>query len=222
MMRRLTSAPKPSPRDCAVHVDQVVVLRRRGGRSGRRRSGPGCSTPRPWRPGSTSATAYGLCGSETSSIVAPELLVDLERRADGLLDFGIEPCAEVLARPRRSSAACTGCSSVCVYAGTGLIDAGAVAAVVAGDDFEQQGGVGDVVGERADLVERAGEGDEAEARDAAVGRLQADDAAQAGRLADGAAGVGAERQRRLARPRPPPPSRRWSRRGCAPGPTDCA
>ena len=32
-------------------------------------------------------------------------LVDLERRADGLLDLGVEALAEVLAGPRRSSAA---------------------------------------------------------------------------------------------------------------------
>ena len=49
-----------------------------------------------------------------------------------------------------------------------------------------------VAGERTDLVERAGEGDQAVAADRAVGGLQAHHAAQRGRLADGAAGVGAE------------------------------
>jgi hypothetical protein len=43
---------------------------------------------------------------------------------------------------------------------------------------------------RAALVERGSEGDHAEARHAAVGRLDAGDAAERGRLADRAAGVG--------------------------------
>ena len=58
---------------------------------------------------------------------------------------------------------------------------------------EQQGGVGDVAGQRAALVERGGEGDHPVARDRAVGGLQADDPAERGGLADRAAGVGADR-----------------------------
>ena len=50
----------------------------------------------------------------------------------------------------------------------------------------------DVVGERADLVQRAGEGDQAVAAHRAVGGLEPHHAAQRGRLADGAAGVGAQ------------------------------
>ena len=53
-----------------------------------------------------------------------------------------------------------------------------------------------VAGQRAALVERGGEGDHPVARDRAVGGLQADDPAQRGRLADRAAGVGADRPRR--------------------------
>ena len=52
-----------------------------------------------------------------------------------------------------------------------------------------------VRGERTDLIERRRERDQAVARDAAVGRLEPDDAAERGRLADRAAGVGAERER---------------------------
>ncbi len=52
---------------------------------------------------------------------------------------------------------------------------------------------------RADLVERAGKRDQAVARNAAVRRLQAHDPAQRGRLADRAAGVGAQRRRAQAR-----------------------
>ena len=66
---------------------------------------------------------------------------------------------------------------------------------MAGDDVEQQRGVGDRRRERPDLVERRRERDEAVARHAPVGGLHADDAAQRRRLADRAAGVGAERER---------------------------
>ena len=64
--------------------------------------------------------------------------------------------------------------------------------------LQQERAVVDGARERADLVERAGEGDQPVAADGAVGGLQADDAAERGRLADGAAGVGAERPERLA------------------------
>ena len=76
--------------------------------------------------------------------------------------------------------------------------------------------------ERADLIERRRERDQAVARHAAVGRLQADDAAERRRLADRAAGVGAERERRHAARRPRPPIRRSSRPACDRAPTDCA
>ena len=65
-------------------------------------------------------------------------------------------------------------------------------------DGQQQGGVGDVAGQRPALVERGGEGDHPVARDRAVGRLQADDPAERGGLADRAAGVGADRPGRQA------------------------
>ena len=79
-----------------------------------------------------------------------------------------------------------------------------------------------VRGEGADLVERRREGHEAVAAHAAVGRLQADDAAQRGGLADGAAGVGAERDAAPCRRRPPPPSRPTIRPAPARGPRGCA
>ena len=63
---------------------------------------------------------------------------------------------------------------------------------------EQQRRVGDVAGQRPALVERGGEGDHPVARDRAVGRLQADDPAERRRLADRAAGVGADRAGREA------------------------
>ena len=54
----------------------------------------------------------------------------------------------------------------------------------------------DVAGQRSALVERGGERDHPVARDRAVGRLQADDPAERGGLADRPAGVGADRARR--------------------------
>ena len=74
----------------------------------------------------------------------------------------------------------------------------------------------------SDLIERRGKGQQAVARDAAVGRLQPDDAAERRRLTDRSAGVGAERERHACRPRRPPPTRRSIRRACGRAPTGCA
>ncbi len=71
---------------------------------------------------------------------------------------------------------------------------------------QRERGVGDGVRERPDLVEAAGERDQPVAADAAVRRLDADHAAQRRRLADRAAGVGAERRAARTRRRPPPPT----------------
>ena len=70
---------------------------------------------------------------------------------------------------------------------------------MAADHVEQQRRVAHVVGEGADLVERAGEGDQAVAADVAVGGLHADHTAQGGRLADRATGVAAQADRSEAR-----------------------
>ena len=83
--------------------------------------------------------------------------------------------------------------------GHGRRNAGGVLGIVPADDVHEQRGVGDGPAERADLVERAGEGDQPIPADAAVGGLETDQAAQRRRLADRAAGVGAER--RAAHPR---------------------
>ncbi len=77
-------------------------------------------------------------------------------------------------------------------------DRGRVARVAALDGLEQERRVGDVPGQRAALVERGGEGDHPVAGDRAVGGLHADDPAERGRLADRAAGVGADRAGREA------------------------
>ncbi len=67
---------------------------------------------------------------------------------------------------------------------------GRVALVAPGDRVEERRRVADVTGERPDLVERAGEGDDPVAGDAAVRRLEPDDPGQRRRLADRAARVG--------------------------------
>ena len=64
--------------------------------------------------------------------------------------------------------------------------------VVTGDGLQEQGAVLDIAAERADLVERGGKGDQAVARHAAVGGLEANHATQRSRLADRAAGVCAQ------------------------------
>ena len=64
-----------------------------------------------------------------------------------------------------------------------------------GEDVVEERGVLHRGGERPDLVERAGEGDQPVARDAAVGGLHPDHAAERGGLADRATGVGAEAER---------------------------
>ncbi len=75
---------------------------------------------------------------------------------------------------------------------------GRVAGIAPDHRAEQQGRVGHVTGERPALVERRGEGDHPRAGDRSVGGLEPDDAAERRRLADRAAGVGADRTRSQA------------------------
>ena len=65
--------------------------------------------------------------------------------------------------------------------------------VHAAEHFEDGGRIADAFAEAADLVERRGVSDEAVARDAPVGGLESHAAAKRGGLADGTAGIGAER-----------------------------
>ena len=71
--------------------------------------------------------------------------------------------------------------------------------VASGDDRVQEGDVADGLRYRADLIEAGREGDDAVARDAPVGRAQADVPAQRRGLLDRAARVRAERPWRQAR-----------------------
>ena len=68
-----------------------------------------------------------------------------------------------------------------------------------GEDLQEQSHVLGRLGQRADLVETAGEGHQPIAAHAAVGRLQAGHAAQPRRAADRTAGVGADGKRRHPR-----------------------
>ena len=69
---------------------------------------------------------------------------------------------------------------------------GVISRVVASEDGEEESGILDRAGERADLIERRGEGDEAVAGDAAVGGFESNTTAEGGGLADRAACVGTE------------------------------
>jgi hypothetical protein len=71
----------------------------------------------------------------------------------------------------------------------GLIGTGGVELIVAADDFQHGRGIGDGGGEGTDLVETAGEGDEAVAAHTAVRRLHPNHATEPRRLTDRAAGV---------------------------------
>ena len=63
-----------------VHVEQVGVLARRGGRSARRRSATGSTTPRPARSRSRPAPRAGRWAASTSTVVAPSAPQLGERR----------------------------------------------------------------------------------------------------------------------------------------------
>ena len=123
-------------------------------------------------------------------------------KRDGLFDrcrnFGIEALREIFLGDAQFPRAAVDRERGAVI-GNVRFEGGRVAFVVPGDGAEHDGGVLDGAGKRADLVERRGERDESVARDEAVAGLQPDDAAERGRLADGAAGVGAERGDGFAR-----------------------
>ncbi len=126
------------------------------------------------------------------------------------------PCpAEVFARARRSRRPASSRAQACAVARHRAVERGGVVRIVAGDHLQQAAASSSAVRPNGpDLIERRGERDHAVARDAAVGRLDADDAAERRRLADRAAGVGAERagaQRRRRRPRPSRPTSRPAR-----------
>ena len=206
MMRRLTSAPNPCARVRRVHARAGRRACRpasdrgaRESRSARRRSAPGSSSLRRWRPGSRPESrrrhAAGRC--RPGSRRAPRA-----RRAPAVNAAATSASTPLLsikrARARRSAAPRTSPVSAALKSGTGSRRARRVRRIGAGDHRQRERGIADGPGQRTDLIERRGERQQPVARDAAVGRLQPDDAAQRRRLADRSAGVGAERERRHA------------------------
>ena len=218
MIRRLTSSPKPAARVARVHrvgvggldaqaVAHAVVAGEVAARLGRGDQVVGgeavARTPAP----------------ATSTIVAPAARSASNAASSRSTHVGVgaggqvgdPPDAQALDAVRRARRRSDGLR---------LRDRRRVHRVVAADDVEHERGVGArVVGERADLVEAAGERDEAVAADVAVRRLDPDDAAQRGGLADRAAGVAAERRRRRTRRPRRRRCRRSTRRG--PGEVSC-
>ena len=78
-------------------------------------------------------------------------------------------------------------------AAAGGFEAGGVLRVVTADRIKHDGGIFHCLGDGADLIEGRSKCDETEAGDASIGRLESDDSAEGGGLADGTAGVGCKR-----------------------------
>ncbi len=88
--------------------------------------------------------------------------IDLQRFAHASLHFRIKPFVEMLAGDAESQRLNALLDRLCA-GGRRTIDTGAVARIVAGDSVQEQSGVGYVMAEGTDLIERAGEGDESKA-----------------------------------------------------------
>src|SRR5215469_5805769 len=82
--------------------------------------------------------------------------------------------------------------------GDRLVGASGITGIMAGNYLEHQRVVLHRAGHRADIVEGEGERNDAAAAHPAIGRLHAGNAAHRGRVADRAAGVGAECRREEA------------------------
>ena len=225
-MRRFTSAPKPSERVRSYISERSWTPSARG-RSGRRRSGRGCSRPRPWRSGSRSRPRSACGAGETSStVLAPARSSSATASRTASSTPGRRP-------PRRSTprqadhqarhVAVQGLGVARHRLGNGggvQRDRGRLIASSTRRRRRRR-----VRAKGADLVRGRGEGHQAPARDPPVGGLQPDDAAEGGRLPDRAAGVAAQGSRhdagRHRRGRAPGRTARVQRsgpRGCAPGP----
>ena len=191
-----------------VDVLQVGVVRGAMAVAARRRSATGSTTPRPARSGSTRESASSVRGRLTSTRRRAEASrIRPARRAAPLRRRRPAPRGKnSLATPMRRP--CSGRAAVaCVRPAQGAcvvlrrpFGAGRVAVAskpLIADSSRAQSSA--AARQRAGLVEARGEGDHAVARARAVGRLDAGDAAEARRLADRAAGVGAGRGRQQPR-----------------------
>ena len=152
-------------------------------------------------------------GTSTSTISAPASRSASKACSRRSTTSGLAPSGRSVIRPTRRPA--TPKSRCRVMSSGALADRRRVHRVVARDGLEQQRGIGDRGREGPDLVEAGRERHEPVATHRTVGRLDTDHAAQRCGLADRAAGVGTEAERRRTLRQPPLPIHRSSRR--APG-----
>src|SRR5262245_31592636 len=68
-----------------------------------------------------------------------------------------------------------------------------------GDGFQEHSGVGHIMSEWTDLIQRAGEGDQSISGHPTISRLKTDNAAKTGGLADRSAGITSQCERRFTR-----------------------
>ena len=126
-----------------------------------------------------------------------DVAAEVFENADGLVDeiAGLAfEIFEILARDAEGDAA-----DVTVERGAvirhGREGRSCVHFIAAGDDVEAESrNRGTERAERPDVIERAGEGGQSIARNAAIGRGDADHSAEGSGLTDGTAGIGAERE----------------------------
>ena len=126
-------------------------------------------------------------------MVQPAALSDIDTLFNALADFGVEAFAEVLRRHADAQAFCASVAfgRVVRYRSRRT---GRVVGVVAGNHAKQGGSIAHVAGEGSNAIERRSKSDESIAGDAAIGGQNANHSAEAGGLADRAAGIGAERR----------------------------
>ena len=222
MMRRFTSSPKPASRvarmtSSALGVD--AVGRRPAGRSASRRSGPGCSTPRSAGSGSrppARARSAGRTPRRPRRRPRPAGRPTRWKRGEhaGLVALAAElgddadPDAGQVTRRRPAGRPSTrsGSGSSMQVESSGSWPPMISCSSAASSTVRVTGPA---------WSRRVGQRDQAVARHPAVRRLHADRAGDRAGLADRAAGVGADRERRLERrdrgraePPPEPPGMR--------------
>ncbi len=216
-MRRFTSGPKPAVAGRRVHrrgvgaVDPQAVAHAVVAREVARRLGRGDEV--------VGGEPVGDGGIETTSIVAPASLSASAAASRRASTSGAMPSRSSATMPMRRPST----PSFRRRRGRGRargIDVESIGSWPAMTSSEQRR-IGDRRGERTDLVEARRERDEPVARHEAVRGLDADDTAERGRLADRAAGIGAESQRgelggdrRRAAARRAARPRGWGRAGC--------
>ena len=195
MIRRRTSSPNPSARERSYSSVKSAPSGP-SGRTARRHSAPGWTTPPPAPRCSRPASPYFVCGSDTSTISAPRLAQT--RPAPGPTTPDLRRHAVLPVFPRHADAQPLHPAAACgrevrhrtVGGGAVLrIEPGhRIAAAVAQSATERPNG--------ARVVQRGGERHHAVAAAPAIGRLDPGDPAQRRRLPDRAAGIGPRRAHR--------------------------